>query len=335
MVARRQPDSNDTAAAIQALRAAGGPAARRCGVRVVALRAFQNRDGGFALTKGRESDAQSTAWAIQALISAGEKPGKPPFRYLSRLRRADGSYRYSVRYGDDAGLGHGAGAAGARRQAVPAALTRTRATSLLRSVSSSVVDERAPQRARDRGGGGGPSGAGSPVVAVVVVGFLLAAIVGMASADSPWLSGDGSRSSPPAIVGQVLAVALAAGLCILLGVIWIRHASTPQGEAEARRPRDRHRRARVEPAGGLPRPGRWDARDRRARDRVLVPARAGGPGPAAAAPAAATIGTTGVLPRAGAAPRPRHRPSTGSSSGWSPRSRSSCPSRSSPAAGFG
>jgi hypothetical protein len=92
------PDSNDTAAAIQALRAAGvgGAPVRRA---VVALRTFQNRDGGFGLTKGRESDAQSTAWAIQALISAGQRPGKAPFRYLSRLRRADGSYRYSVRYG--------------------------------------------------------------------------------------------------------------------------------------------------------------------------------------------------------------------------------------------
>ncbi len=93
-----RPDSNDTAAAIQALRAAGvgGASVRRA---VVALRAFQNRDGGYALTKGRESDAQSTAWAIQALLSAGERPGKAPFRFLSRLRRADGSYRYSVRYG--------------------------------------------------------------------------------------------------------------------------------------------------------------------------------------------------------------------------------------------
>jgi hypothetical protein len=93
-----RPDSNDTAAAIQALRAAGvaGVSVRRA---VVALRSFQNRDGGFALTKGRESDAQSTAWAIQALLSAGERPGKAPFRFLSRLRRADGSYRYSVKYG--------------------------------------------------------------------------------------------------------------------------------------------------------------------------------------------------------------------------------------------
>ena len=93
-----RPDSNDTAAAIQALRAAGvgGAPIRRA---VVALRTFQNRDGGFSLTRGRESDAQSTAWAIQALLGAGDRPGKPPFRFLSRLRRGDGSYRYSVRYG--------------------------------------------------------------------------------------------------------------------------------------------------------------------------------------------------------------------------------------------
>jgi hypothetical protein len=91
------PDSNDTAAAIQALRAAGidGAPLRRG---VVALRSFQNRDGGFGLTKGRASDAQSTAWAIQALIAAGERVGKPPFRFLARLRREDGSYRYSLAY---------------------------------------------------------------------------------------------------------------------------------------------------------------------------------------------------------------------------------------------
>jgi iron complex transport system substrate-binding protein len=94
---RGQPDSNDTAAAIQALRAAGvtGVAIRRG---VTALRSFQNRDGGFGLMQGRASDAQSTAWAIQALTAAGERVGKRPFRFLSRLRRPDGSYRYSVAY---------------------------------------------------------------------------------------------------------------------------------------------------------------------------------------------------------------------------------------------
>jgi hypothetical protein len=90
-------DSNDTAAAIQALRAAGvsGTPIRRA---VVALRGFQAASGGFSLTTGREPDAQSTAWAIQGLLAAGEKPGKPPFRFLAKLRRADGSYRYSARY---------------------------------------------------------------------------------------------------------------------------------------------------------------------------------------------------------------------------------------------
>jgi len=92
------PDSNDTAAAIQALRSAGvgGVPVRRA---VTALQAFRSSDGGYSLTRGREPDAQSTAWAIQALLSAGERPGKAPFRYLASLRRSDGSYRYSSRYG--------------------------------------------------------------------------------------------------------------------------------------------------------------------------------------------------------------------------------------------
>ena len=64
-----------------------------------------------------------------------------------------------------------------------------------------------------------------PVAVVVIVGFLLAAIVGMTSAASPWLPGDGGRPSAPAIVGQLLAAGLAAGLCVLLGLIWIH---TPQ-----------------------------------------------------------------------------------------------------------
>ena len=91
------PDSNDTAAAVQALRAAGvrGRPIQRA---VVFLRRHQNGDGGFELTLGRGSDAPSTAWAIQALLAAGVAPGKAAFAYLQRLRRPDGSVRYSVRY---------------------------------------------------------------------------------------------------------------------------------------------------------------------------------------------------------------------------------------------
>ena len=93
------PDSNDTAAAVQALRAAGiRPGARsiRRGVRF--LRRHQNRNGGFELTRGRGSDAQSTAWAIQAIVAAKQRPGRAAFRYLRRLQRPNGSFRYSRRY---------------------------------------------------------------------------------------------------------------------------------------------------------------------------------------------------------------------------------------------
>jgi prenyltransferase beta subunit len=92
-----EPDSNDTAAAIQALRSAGagGAPIRRA---TAFLRRFHNRDGGFELTDGRGSDVQSTAWAIQGLVAAGERPPASAFRYLARMRRPDGSYRYSARY---------------------------------------------------------------------------------------------------------------------------------------------------------------------------------------------------------------------------------------------
>ena len=94
---RGPPDSNDTAVAIQALRAAGvrgRPLSR--GARF--LRRLQAPSGGFRLVPGREPDAQSTAWAIQGLLGAGLRPGPAAYRYLARLRRPDGSYRYSKRY---------------------------------------------------------------------------------------------------------------------------------------------------------------------------------------------------------------------------------------------
>ena len=92
-------DSNDTAAAVQALRAAGvSPRARAIRRALRYLRARQNRDGGFELTRGRASDTQSTAWAIQAFVAARRAPGPAAFRYLRRMHRRNGSFRYSARY---------------------------------------------------------------------------------------------------------------------------------------------------------------------------------------------------------------------------------------------
>lgn len=95
--ARGAADSNDTAAALQALRAAG-VRGRPIDRGVAFLRRHQNRDGGFEISQGRGSDAQSTAWAIQGLLAAGRVPGARAFRYLARMRRPDGSYRYNARY---------------------------------------------------------------------------------------------------------------------------------------------------------------------------------------------------------------------------------------------
>jgi hypothetical protein len=95
--ARGAPDSNDTAAAIEALRAvrvSGRPIERG----LAFLGTLQNRDGGFELDEGRGSDAQSTAWVIQAFLAAGRRPPHSAYAYLTRLRRPDGSYRYSAAY---------------------------------------------------------------------------------------------------------------------------------------------------------------------------------------------------------------------------------------------
>ncbi|HEY2327715.1 MAG TPA: hypothetical protein VGH52_09550 [Gaiellaceae bacterium] len=92
-----QADSNDTAAALEALRVAGvkgAPVTRAA----KALLTYQTKGGGFELTHGRGADAQSTAWAVQGLVAAGRTPPRKAFTYLQSLRRADGSYRYSARY---------------------------------------------------------------------------------------------------------------------------------------------------------------------------------------------------------------------------------------------
>ncbi|HEY8192297.1 MAG TPA: prenyltransferase/squalene oxidase repeat-containing protein [Gaiellaceae bacterium] len=91
------PDSNDTAAAIQALRWNGvrGLPIRRG---LAFIRGLTASNGGVRLVQGREPDAQSTAWAIQAYIAAGTRPPGAAFTFLASLRRPDGSYRYSRRY---------------------------------------------------------------------------------------------------------------------------------------------------------------------------------------------------------------------------------------------
>lgn len=95
-------DVDDTAAAVQALAAAGvrgGPVLTHA---VAFVLGAQNLDGGFPEQRGGESNAQSTAWAIQALDASGRhveavtrQGSRSPLEYLESLIASDGSVHYS------------------------------------------------------------------------------------------------------------------------------------------------------------------------------------------------------------------------------------------------
>jgi energy-coupling factor transport system substrate-specific component len=95
-------DVDDTGAALQALAAAGARNAHVLAAAADYLIRSQNLDGGFPEQYGSESNAQSTAWAIQGLIAAGRNPGsvrrrssRSPEGYLESLLAPGGSVRYS------------------------------------------------------------------------------------------------------------------------------------------------------------------------------------------------------------------------------------------------
>jgi energy-coupling factor transport system substrate-specific component len=92
---------DDTAAVVQALVAAGRRTKPSTTRAVSFLIRRQNADGGFPLLPGGRSNAQSTAFAVQALVAARRDPakvrngGKGPIAYLRSLVNPDGSVRYS------------------------------------------------------------------------------------------------------------------------------------------------------------------------------------------------------------------------------------------------
>jgi energy-coupling factor transport system substrate-specific component len=95
-------DVDDTAAALQGVIDAGGRGSPVVARTVSYLRRAQNPDGGYAQRAGSESNAQSTAWAAQGLIAAGQnvnrvkrQGGRSPLAYLETLLAPDGSVRYS------------------------------------------------------------------------------------------------------------------------------------------------------------------------------------------------------------------------------------------------
>jgi Prenyltransferase and squalene oxidase repeat len=95
-------DVDDTGAVLQALADASARDTRVLGAASAFLIRSQNLDGGFPQQYGSESNAQSTAWALQGLIAAGRNPdtvrrrgSRSPAGYLESLLAPDGSIRYS------------------------------------------------------------------------------------------------------------------------------------------------------------------------------------------------------------------------------------------------
>lgn len=95
-------DVDDTAAALQALIDAGIRGGAGVTRAVAFLERAQNPDGGFPAEPRRESNAQSTAWAVQGLVAAGRNVAavrnhgsRSPLAYLQSLVAPNGSVRYS------------------------------------------------------------------------------------------------------------------------------------------------------------------------------------------------------------------------------------------------
>jgi len=95
-------DVDDTGTALQALADAGAHDKHVLEAGAGYLIRSQNLDGGLPEQYGGESNAQSTAWAIQGLIAAGDNPrtirrhgSRSPVGYLESLLAPGGSIRYS------------------------------------------------------------------------------------------------------------------------------------------------------------------------------------------------------------------------------------------------
>jgi len=93
---------DDTGAALQGLVAAGRAGTATVSRAATFLIRRQNADGGFPLTPGAASNAQSTAWAVQGILAAGRDPARvrrngsrDPLAYLTSLVGPDGAVRYS------------------------------------------------------------------------------------------------------------------------------------------------------------------------------------------------------------------------------------------------
>lgn len=107
-----EADTNSTALALQVLVAAGEPITASSVVSGVAwLKSTQNDDGGFPYSPGPQgsSDANSTAYVVQALVAAGEdvegagwtRNGNTPIDFLLARQQSNGAFEWQAGTGAD------------------------------------------------------------------------------------------------------------------------------------------------------------------------------------------------------------------------------------------
>jgi hypothetical protein len=88
------PDSNDTAAAVMALRAGGVPCSWAVITRAYAyMHSLQRSDHGYALGASNGSDSQSTSWVVQSRIRC-RLSNTRALDYLAARKQRNGSYAY-------------------------------------------------------------------------------------------------------------------------------------------------------------------------------------------------------------------------------------------------
>ncbi|MFZ5917601.1 MAG: prenyltransferase/squalene oxidase repeat-containing protein [Chloroflexota bacterium] len=111
-IAEGEGDNNSTAMAVMALIAAGEPTDGQAVQKAIAhFEGQQNDDGGFPYIDpspyGTDSDANSTAVVLQALIAAGQDPAtwvkgeaNTPFTALAAFQNDDGSFAWQLAFPD-------------------------------------------------------------------------------------------------------------------------------------------------------------------------------------------------------------------------------------------
>ena len=216
-------DVDDTGAALEAL-GRGAPSSGRA---VAYLRRQQDRDGGFPSEPGGESNAQSTAWAVQGLLAAGVSPRSlhrggavSPIQFLRSLTAGDGHVRYARNSDQTPVWVTGQALMALEGKPLPLApVARASAgTAAHHTAATQPSSQRAPASGGNAGSGRSPGASGATAKRAGGAGAGAGgAGVGGAGVGAPGRSGRraGRPSSPPAAGAGDPLSELAAGLGLL------------------------------------------------------------------------------------------------------------------------